>query len=80
MSRMFPVTENLIPSGLVAGRVGWFTGKGSDEDTARLTSLPDHFKFFDNLLWFVLQLLNQSGNEFGLLKNCSCPRGRSFIV
>ena len=51
------MTENLIPSGLVTREEGWFTGEQLCKDTAQRTSLPDYFEFFDDLLWFVLQLL-----------------------
>ena len=33
MSRMFPVTENLIPSGRIAGERGRFTDEQFDNET-----------------------------------------------
>lgn len=54
MSRMFPVTENLIPPGLVTEEMCSMIDKKSSNHTIRLTSLPNQFEIFDDLLRFVL--------------------------
>lgn len=69
------MTENLIPSGLVTAKQGWFAKRQLRKGIARLTDLPYRFKIFNDLIRVALELLEQSGDEFSLFEDCSCPRG-----
>ena len=72
---MFPVTENLIPSGLITAKRGWFSNEQDSKSKVQPTDLPYRLEFFYDLLWLIFQSLDQTRDEFGLFEDGSRPTG-----